>query len=663
MNHDRRLAAIMFTDIQGYSATMQRNEEEAFRLRTRHREILNREHANFNGQVIQYYGDGTLSIFPSAVQAVRCALQMQLEYRREPEVPVRIGLHMGDIVFDDGQIFGDGVNLASRIESLGFPGGVLMSDRIRQEVHNQPELPTISLGTFQLKNIERPVEVFSLQHTRLAMPPAHLLQAKAEQVKSRSKRAGGFQRASMRHKAGASIAVLPFKNMSNDPEQDYFGEGVAEDILNSLSTVEQLKVAGRASSFRFRGDSTDLREIGEKLGVSNVLEGSIRKQSNRIRVTVQLTDIKGGFQIWSDRYDRYLDDIFAVQDEIATAVTERLKVTLLGNRNKLTVKPVTSNTEAYELYLKGRFHMNRRAGGIATGIKYFQLAIELDPNFALAYAGFADAYLMAASYGVVSPIIAGARAKEAAEKAISLNADFSEPYCSLAFYYTCCEWNWQEAERNFLRALELNPSNAQAHYWYGLNFLCWSMGDFTNGENHGRMAVELEPLSSICYGILGPILHVQRKYEETVAVCMKGLEIDPNAFLCALYLGIAHTSLKQHRKAITILNALVINAKRHHFALAALAMAYIGNSEFELALELYEELKKRSTEEYVTPTLVGIVAGYLNKTEESREYLEKGYENRDPVLLSIKYESWVSPSLRQDAYFNNLLERIGFPVH
>jgi adenylate cyclase len=653
---NRQLAAIMFTDIEGYTAIMQRDEQKAILLKNRHREILKREHELNNGRVIQFYGDGTLSIFHSAVQAVQCALQMQKEFRDDPSVPVRIGLHVGDIIFDDNQVFGDGVNLASRVESLSVPGAVLISDRVNDEIINHPEFNTVSLGIYKLKNIERSVEIFALDHPDLIVPLQNSLQGKTDNKKNLPPPKNPI---SPRFKN--SIAVLPFLNMSNDPDQDYFGEGVAEEILNSLSTLKQLKVAGRASSFQFHGKRADLKEIGQKLGVATVLEGSIRKQSNRVRVTVQLINIDNGFQLWSERYDRDMDDIFAIQDEIALSITEKLKLTLFEHDRKKITKNATSNTEAYELYLKGRFYVNRRGGAIITSIKYFQLALELDPAYALAHSGFADANLMAASYGLMDPLEAGPKAKEAAETAIRLNPALCEPYCSLAFYHTSCDWNFKEAKRNFLKCLELNPSYSQAHSWYGLNFSAWAMGDFITAEKHGRKAIELEPLSSICYGLLGPILHIQGKYAETVATCRKGLELDPYAFICNFYFGWAHISLKKYKEGIEIFEKIIKISNGHHFVQAALCIAYKLNGEEEKAVRLYYELKEKSKREYVACTLIGLAAAYLGNIEEALVYLEKGFDSRDPILLSVKHERWVTPELRAHPYFTQLLEQIGFP--
>ena len=414
MAQHRELVGIMFTDIEGYSAIMQQDESRAIQLREQHRQVLEREHLTFNGRIVQFYGDGSLSTFQSAVEAVQCAVLMQQEFRRL-EIPVRVGVHIGDVIFNDEQVIGDGVNLTSRIESLGIAGSVLISDKVKDEIVNHPDLKSISMGNYQFKNIDRPVEVFAINHESLVVPPPGSLKGKIKEKKF----------------PGKSIAVLPFINMSSESGEDYFGDGFAEEILNALSALKDLKVAGRTSAFQFNRKNTDIREIGEKLGVNTVLEGSVRKQGKRLRVTVQLINVEDGFHLWSEKYDRNTDDIFAIQDEVASAVTERLKVTLLENDKVRIKKTPTKNTEAYELYLKGRFYVNKRGASIATGIHYFERAIAMDPEFALAHTGYADANLMAAFYGLVPSKEVIYKAKQAAETALALDPTLCEPYCSL----------------------------------------------------------------------------------------------------------------------------------------------------------------------------------------------------------------------------------------
>ncbi|RYG53314.1 MAG: hypothetical protein EOO01_04650, partial [Chitinophagaceae bacterium] len=579
---------------------------------------------------------------------------------KHPQVPVRIGLHIGDVILNDNHVFGDGVNLASRIESLSVAGAVLMSDKVKDEIVNHPEFKTTSMGVYQLKNVDRHVEVFALDDDGIVKPDINTLEGKAGLIKPLIKKNATVQKSaalSFRN----SIAVLPFHNMSNDPEQDYFSDGVAEEILNSLSSLKQLKVAGRASSFQFRGSQRNLRDIADKLGVGTVLEGSVRRQANKIRVTVQLINITDGFQMWSERYDREMNDIFAVQDEIALSVTEKLKVTLFESERKKIRKVNTQNTEAYELYLKGRFYVNRRGGSILKGIKFFQLAVDIDPDYALAYTGLADAHLLAASYGLIYPKDAGRRAKEAADTAISLNPALCEPYSSLAFYYACIEWKWDLAEQLFQKSFEINPSYAQAHYWYALDFLTWAMGEYEKAEKHAKIAVELEPLSAVCYGMLGPVLHAQGKFEETIVACRKGIDLDPYAFLCNMYEGLANTFLKRYDRAVEIFEKFFTLSNKHPFVAGALCIAYCLMNERSKAQAIYDDLVERSRTVYITYTMIGLSAAHLGLLDEALLYLEKGREAREPIILSTRCEHWVPENLKSDERFKAFLKGFNFP--
>jgi adenylate cyclase len=657
MAQSRQLAAIMFTDIEGYTAAMQQNEEKALALKDRHRAVLEKEHQHYNGRVVHYYGDGSLSIFQSAVEAVACALAMQTAFRQEPVVPVRMGLHLGDILYDsEASVFGDGVNLASRIESLGVSGSVLISDKLNDEIQNHPELKTVSVGSYRLKNVGRQLEVFALDHEGLVVPPFGSLEGKTEPAPKPSPK----RRKPATAIPEKSIAVLPFVNMSNDPEQEYFSEGMAEEILTSLSNLKDLKVAGRTSSFQFNSKNADLREVGEKLGVGKVLEGSVRKQGNRLRVTAQLINTADGFHLWSEKYDRNMDDIFAIQDEIARAITEKLKVTLLGKDPARITRSKPQNTEAYELYLKGRFYINRRGDSILKGIKYFEEALAVDPAFALAHAGFADAHLMTAFYGLRPPGAALEQAKTSAEEALSLDSSLCEPYCSLGSYYTF-GWNWKEAEGNFLRSIDINPQYAQAHLWYALNYLAWVQGDFEQAEHHGQLAIKQEPLSPISNGVYGAVLYAAGKFEEALTVCKKGLELDAYSFLCRMYEGNAYMSLERYEDARSAFEKTMKIANRHHFTQNALTICYCKLGEYDKARFLLQDLKERRAKTYIASAFIGLSAAYLEGVDAAMVYLEKAFEDREPPLLTLKHEHWVPDFLKEDPRFQNLLERIGFP--
>jgi adenylate cyclase len=641
----RQLAAIMFTDIVGYTSLMGADEEKAFDLLNRNRQIQKPLISQYNGTWIKELGDGVLASFSTASDAVTCAISIQQKCLQVPDLSLRIGIHLGEVVFEDGDVFGDGVNIASRLQAIAPIGGIWISEAVHKNVFNKRDIDSTFVKEELLKHVAEPIRIYEVDVTK---------EIKQSFVNN--------NRISSSYKIPPkSIAVLPFINMSNDPEQDYFSEGMAEEILNSLAHLQDLKVAGRTSSFQFKGKNLDLIEIGRKLHVSNVLEGSVRKQGNILRVTAQLIKVEDGFHLWSERYDRNMDDIFAIQDEIAFAITEKLKITLLENDREKITKTYTGNTDAYDLYLKGRFYISRRGPSILTGIKCFKEAIELDSDFALAYAGYADALSLTASYALVHPKTVIPKVKEIAEKAIALDPEQSEPYCSLGFYYTFFERNWKEAKKNFLTSIKLNPFHTQTHYWYGLDYLCWVEGDFKEGEKHGLKAIQLEPLSAICYASYSFILHCAGKYNEALEMSKTGIELDGNSFFCHLSEASAYMGLKEFQKAIVSYKNTIRLSNNHQFPANAIIWAYCKAGEFEKANSLFDQLKERFETEYVSSTLMGLSSAYMNDLDGAFKHFEKAYNDFESLIVSLKYENWVPETLVSDERYQSLLEKIGYP--
>ena len=641
----RQLAAIMFTDIVGYTALMGADEEKAFDLLSRNRGIQKPLINYYNGTWIKELGDGVLASFNTASDAVTCAISIQQNCLKIPDLFLRIGIHLGEVVFDDGDVFGDGVNIASRLQAIAPIGGIWISEAVHKNVFNKRDITSSFVKEELLKHVAEPIRIYEVDLSK-EISHSHI----------------NNNRITSSYKIPPkSIAVLPFLNMSNDPEQDYFSEGMAEEILNSLSHLQDLKVAGRTSSFQFKGKNLDLSEIGKKLNVSNVLEGSVRKQGNILRVTAQLIKVEDGFHLWSERYDRDMDDIFAIQDEIAFAITEKLKVTLLADDREKIIKKHTENTEAYELYLKGRFYMSRRGPSILTGIKCFKEAISLDPDFALAYAGYADALSLTASYALVHPKTVIPKVKEIAEKAISLDPDHSEPYCSLGFYYTFFERNWKEAKKNFLTSIKLNPQHTQTHYWYGLNYLSWVEGDVKEAEKHGLKAIQLEPLSAICYASYSFILHCAGKYQEALEMSKTGIELDGNSFFCHLSEASAYMGLKEFHKAINSYKNTIRLSNNHQFPANAIIWAYCKAGEFEKARSLFDQLKQRFETEYISSTLMGLSSAYMNDLDAAFGHFDKAYDDFESLIVSLKYENWVPETIINDDRYQLLLEKIGYP--
>lgn len=538
---ERRLAAIMFTDIVDYTAAMAESEAKGMRLRRAHRDVVQTQVGSYGGEWIEETGDETLSSFQSATDAVNCALAIQASLANIDELTVRIGIHLGDVTKQHGRLYGDGVNVAARIRPLAEPGGICISEEVQHSVHNQSNIETQSIGTHALKNVPRPVSVFSVSGQAAAPRPAATRPAGVRA--SRAPRWAAFAVALIglatwgilqwtRSEPGQnaapihSLAVLPFVNMSADPDQEYFADGVAEELLNTLARFRGLRVVGRTSSFSFKSSGAPLKTIAEALGVDVILEGSVRTTSDRIRITAQLVEAETGFQRWSEIYDRDLDDIFTIQSEIATAIAGALRVTLSLEERVRAMTPPTENLAAYQEYLLGRQHLAKlTSGSLARADGHFQRAIELDPDLAVAYAGLAHVYLAQVFVSGLSTEDLVDRAREATHKALALDDQLAEAYTASGGIQQIGFDN-EGAEAAFERALELNPNDATAYSWYG-DLLRSELGRPEEALALHRKAFELDPLSADTIANLGRDLSALGRPDEAVDWWKKAIEIDP----------------------------------------------------------------------------------------------------------------------------------------
>ena len=475
---ERRLSAIMAADVVGYSRLMGTNEVGTLNALTHRRtEVIEPRIASSNGRVVKLTGDGMLVEFPSVVDAVECALAVQREMKsRNVEIPedrwieLRIGIHLGDVIVEDGDLFGDGVNVAARIESVGRPGGVAVSAAVKDNVGNRLDVGFEDMGEHQLKNIAQPVRVYNVG---VAQPASAKGAAAAAIVVDEAK---------------PSIAVLPFNNMSGDPEQEFFSDGITEDIITDLSKISGLFVVGRNTSFTYKGKSIQLQQVAAELGVKYLLEGSVRKAGDRIRVTGQLIDGSTGGHLWADRYDRDLTDIFEIQDEITKTIVDQLKIRLLPEEKKAIAQAPTDNVEAYTHYLRGRQYYHYQSKRfLLLARQMFTKATVLDPAFARAYAGIAhcDARLI----GTFGEIIPAEEILAVTAKALALDPDLGEAHAAHGEALAAVNRR-EEAKIAFERALQLDPNSFEANYSYGR--FCFRTGELERAELLYKRALELQ---------------------------------------------------------------------------------------------------------------------------------------------------------------------------
>lgn len=646
----RQLTAIMFTDMVGYTALMQENEHQARLNRDRHREVLERLITAQDGRILQFYGDGTLSVFNSAIAAVHCAIEVQSELRSgEEPIPLRIGVHTGDVVHDDGGVYGDGVNVASRIEGLGVAGAVLISEKVYDEVKNQPDIQTEGLGQFNLKNVRRPMEVFAIANKGLAVP---------QDAQMQPRRAG----------TGKSVAVLPFVNMSSDPENEFFSDGMSEEIINMLARVNGLQVTARTSSFAFKNHNKDIRDIAEELGVTHVLEGSVRKAGDRVRVTAQLISALDGYHLFSESFDGGLEDVFALQDQISTEIVDRLAshlgpVKTSGDTpGERTVTQNSRDSEAYAEYLKGRFKWARwTPEGVREAIQHYDRSIELDPDFALPHSGTAAAHVFMGAIGYLPPEQAFQKAELHATRALELEDSAGEAHTAMAAVQFFYHWDWDGAYRSFQKALSLTPGSAEAHQLYGMYLR--ALGEIEESLDELRTAVALDPLSFGIRDELAKTLMVAGELDNAEAELRSILLAAPSFRAATETLGWVQIARGDPEAALAIFDTLPEMAG-HRFASASsrgYALAALGRRDDALAmLALLEERQLENSDVTLTVDFAIVYQG-LGDYDQVFHHLDEVADRRMGAMVFLAHNVFWD-DIRADPRFDALLERIGHPM-
>ena len=458
-----------------------------------------------------------------------------------------------------------------------------------------------------------------------------------------------------------SIAVLPFVSMSADPEDEFFADGITEEIINALTQIPQLHVVARSSAFSFKGKYIDVRAVGNRLNVRTVLLGSVRRADHRLRITVQLVNTADGYHLWSEKYDRELKDIFDIQDEIARSIADRLKVTLGGDRQEPLVKAGTKNLEAYELYLKGRALLPRRGSAIPRGLECLERAVRLDPGYAQAWAGVADSYTTLGYYGLARPEATMPKGMEAAQRSVALDPTLAEAHSALAMACLMGAWDKAQAEREFLRALELNPQYLQARGWYALFYLQFAEGRLPEGVAQAKLALESDPLSSYAHTIYSFTCAFAGKHAEAVQVSRRAVALDSESYLAhGILAGVLYLSERFEDAVAASESALAISG-RHPWAMVTLAESLADCGKRAEAEAAYSELICRARRYYVQPSSLAMMAAAVGMQDEATGHARKAFEIRDPYSLVWFSKIWPpSARLREDPRFGELAVDMGW---
>jgi TolB-like protein/class 3 adenylate cyclase/Flp pilus assembly protein TadD len=689
-----QIGHVLFIDIAGYSRLLINEQSELIRqLKEVVRGTEQFRLAEAEGKLLRLpTGDGGALVFRNTQEApVLCALEISKALKNHPELQVRMGVHSGPVnevadLNEQMNVAGAGINIAQRVMDCGDAGHILLSKHVAEDLEDyarwRPYLH--ELGECETKH-SGIISVVNLYDDEVGNPqlPEKLKEAQRERA---AKAAASRPAPTFRRKrlligvgflliaaigigfwiysrqatvtpSGKSIAVLPFENLSEDKANAYFADGIQEEILTRLAKIGDLKVIARTSTQLYQSKPANLSEIAKQLGVANILEGSVQRSADQVRVNVQLIKAATGAHLWADTFDRKLTDIFAVESDIAKTIADTLQAKLTRSEEHAIAARPTENSEAHQLYLKGRFFWNKRTGNdLKKSIDYFNQAIEADPNYALAYAGVADAYVLLPTYTAGTPRESYPKAEAAAKKALELDDKLAEAHTSLALAIWLYDFDFSQATREFQRAIELNPNYAAAHQQYGNNTLS-ALGRFDDAIVEGKQAVELDPLSLIINTDLGTNYLYARRYDEAIAQLRKTLEMTPGFYYAYLYLGQAlemkgarDTAIAEYQRARALNDDPAV--------LGLLAHVYGLSGNKTEALKILDQLKELSNQRYVSAYSFALVYLGLGDKEEALRWLEKSYQDRAGSDIGyIRVDPLLDP-LRGDPRFEALAEKI-----
>ncbi len=637
---ERRLAAVMFTDIVGYTSLTQRDESSSLQALERHRSLLRPQFTSHGGREVKTIGDAFLVEFGSALDAVLCAVSIQQvmhdrKVARGETTSLRIGIHVGDVIESAGDILGDAVNIAARVEPLAEVGGVCISGQVFDQVRNKSGLSFTSLGEVPLKNVSSPVTVY-----RVSMP--------WEQSASAEPPAFSTSR----------IAVLPFRNMSPDPNDEYFAEGITEEIISTVAGISGLDVISRTSVMSYKGTTKRIEDIGKELKVGSVLEGSFRKAGNRIRVTTQLIEVARDRHLWAQNYDRNLDDVFEVQSDVARQVADALRVKILSEEKERIVRKPTESAAAYSLYMKGRYLWNKRGlDQIKQAVSCFEEAVKGDPAFALGYVGLADCFSLLRVNEGVDREANLAKTEDMVAKALELDPDLAEAHTAKGSLLGQ-EYDLQGAEAEFKKAIELKPGYPTAHQWYSY-WVLYAEQRWGEALQHIEKALELDPLSPIININYGDYFRNRREYPKALEVYRRAAALDPSLAAVNLRMADTYKQMKSFEDMDREIAVWVGAARETHplVARAAEAEAALCRGDLDTVRRALPELEANLGASRLGEYGVAHFHFALGDTDGGFEWLNRSYSNKEAQLTWLKSDPDLD-GVRQDPRYLELLKKL-----
>ncbi|MDG6903121.1 MAG: tetratricopeptide repeat protein [Nitrososphaerota archaeon] len=636
---ERRLAAIMFTDIVGYTAMAQSDELRALGLLRKQRDIARPLFARHEGREVKTMGDAFLVEFPSALAATKCAIDLENALKafnegRRDKVRVKVGIHVGDVVHEGGDIYGDAVNIASRIQSLAEGGGVCVSQQAYDQVRNKVPFRFSKLEVPGLKNVSFPIDVY-----RLELLERRKATAEAPDARRR-------------------LAVLPFTNMSPDPADEYFSDGLTEEMISTLSKLPEIDVISRTSIMQYKKAPKPIKDVYRELNSATILEGSVRKDGARVRVTVQMIDAQKDRHLWAETYDRELSSIFEIQSEIARLVTDALRIKILPSVTARIARGPTANPDAYTLYLRGRYHWNIRGlSDIRKAADLFERAVRKDPSFALGYVGLGDCYHVLATRFEIDAKRNWGRSRAAVAKALRLDPGLAEAHATkgVALF---ADFELRKAEEEFSVALELKPSYASAHQWFAqllIARLRWE-----EALSHIERAAELDPFSQAISMVHTFLYEAKRDYGTGLRLAERAVELNPRdpgshielAWLCGK-LKMFNEMEKELKAGISLLKDAVPFAGEGKEAM----VAYLRDDR-ERVRKVLPKLEAHLGKTFTVVRFIADLHFYLGEVDEGFRWLKRSYSKKEFDLFYVKSDEFLD-GVRTDSRYLGLLDMLG----
>ena len=677
MTATKKLAAIMFTDIVGYTALMGSDEDKAFEVLRKSRDIHIKSINQFNGKLIKEMGDGMLAQFDTAIDSVLCAIEIQKQSRQQIKEKIRIGLHLGDITFDHEDIFGDGVNIASRLQSVADPGGIYISESIQKSIRAKISIKTKYLGQIKLKNVDYPVNTYCIIEEGLPVPST----SKIEQLKGKGLfhkltksiytyiillllilANGPWIRNYFKTESAdiSSLLILPFDNYTGDDSLEYIVEGIHDALIGDVGKISALRVPSKRTANAYRNGEKSIPQIATELNIDAAVETSVSCYGEIICIQVKLISaFPEEKQLWVHDFNIEKGELSNLTKKIAKEISQQININLTPQEEQLLAEAKPIDADAYEAYLRGMGYWELGTKqDLDRAMDYFELSREIDPNYALAYVGIARTWGGYVQHGFLPFSEVSEKIEVAQNKALMLDSSLVEIHARMAINYTWSEWNWKKAEQEFLKALKLNPNYAFSQAYYS-HFLA-IMGNPEKGLPHGELAMQLDPFNTLYMSIHGQALKNAGKFNEALELLLKLYEIEPDQGIALPALWAVYHELGDKEKAFDIAKK-IYKLKENELALKSLEQGF-EEGGYHMAMQRTAEMmiSKRDTI-YIPSWQICTLYCRAGMKEEALEWLEKAYEEHDSNMPFISVDPLFN-FLRDEPRFKNLLKKMDLDV-